>query len=365
MDNLQSYFLYYLLIISTSIIVQFSQLINKTIYKKFSLFIFWSALLFPFLISANRYGIGTDYFDYVALFHELEGYGNIFDAIKEGSYEPGWIILNFIVKMVFDNYKYVFVLSSFLTLFFLFKAIYSYRDRLYVGIGIFIFMSTLYNSSFNITRQILAASILLYAVKYIEEKKILKYALLTLFAASFHYSALIFLPIYWVLVSSRNNNWNLLKKIIFSIVTIFIIVLFDFVFGFITSIEFFSKYSSYQLNVGKTDFNNLIINLPIMIIILMNLKTIKLRNKFIYDLITLYFIGIVLSFLGYFNNYIGRATIYFSMSQILIIPFIIKVQTNKYIKLFYMGLIVLYYIILFTYNIIIQNGHETIPYIWR
>ncbi|UZD45486.1 EpsG family protein [Peribacillus frigoritolerans] len=365
MNNLQSYFLYYFLIIITSLIVQFSQSITKTNFKKFSSFIFWSALLFPFLISANRYGIGTDYFEYVALYNELEGYNNILDAIKKGSYEPGWIILNLIVKMIFDNYKYVFIISSFLTLFFLFKTLYAYRDRLYVGIAIFIFMCTMFNSSFNITRQILAATILLYAIKYIEEKNILKYALLTLLAASFHYSAVIFLPIYWVLVSNKNNNWNSLKKIIFSAVTIFIVVTFDFVFGFITSIEIFSKYSSYQLNVGETDFKNIIIKLPIIIIILINLRIIKLRNRFIYDLITLYFIGIVLSFLGYFNNYIGRATIYFSMSQILIIPFIIKVQTNKYIKLLYIGLIVLYYIILFTYNIIIQNGHETIPYIWN
>jgi len=363
MDNIQTYFLYYFLIITTSFLVFISELLAKTKYSKLGSFIYWSAFILPFAISANRYGIGTDYFHYVELYQELEGYNNIFSAIQNIPYEPGWIILNFAVKVIFDNYQYIFIISSALTMFFIFKTLEYYRGTIYVWFGILIFLTTLYNASFNIIRQVLAAAILLFAIKYIREKKFLIFTIFTMLAASFHYSAIIYFPMYWILNKSRNNSWNTFKKISAILICIIIVLMFENVFDLITNIDIFSKYSNYLIDLSKTSFGATISSVPIMLLILINLKQLK-NNAIGNDLVFLSFAGFVLSFLISLNMYIGRLVIYFTMTQILIIPMIIKMEANKNLKFLYTWLIVVYYFSLFTYNIIIHNGHQTIPYNW-
>jgi hypothetical protein len=58
------------------------------------------------------------------------------------------------------------------------------------------------------TRQTIAIAIVMIAFKFIKERKMLKFLLLILLAASFHTTALIFLPAYWL------NKLELNKKTI-------------------------------------------------------------------------------------------------------------------------------------------------------
>src|SRR5699024_2623447 len=100
MNLIQSYVLYYFIILFTSLIVYFSGGFKQTKEKKI---VFWSAVILPILISGLRYGIGTDYFSYEKIYYQLTTGNDFLGAFKNSRFEPGWIILNQFVKFLFDD----------------------------------------------------------------------------------------------------------------------------------------------------------------------------------------------------------------------------------------------------------------------
>lgn len=364
----QTYLLYYFVIIITFLIVNCSEKIRRSKYNKLSKIIFWFAILIPLIISANRYGIGTDYFNYVSRYYKITSENNIFlSIVNNGISEPGWIVLNYLVKYIFDDVKYVFVLSSIFILTFSFTAIYKYRYRINISIATFIFMCTMYNLSFNIIRQSLAMAIILFSIKYIEEKKPFKFLAIVFLAGSFHYSALIFIPLYWFFRTNK-QNWGKVKRGILYLLFILLVFNFDTFFNFLVNLGggVFSKYSAYELNdYSEIGFGNIIIRLPIIIIILLNIKRLKKIDAFMGEITSLYFISLILFFLAYMAPFIGRITMFFEMIQIFIVPAIIKAQNNTFAKYTLIIIILVYYILIFTNGIIIKNHGETIPYIFN
>src|SRR5690606_29688607 len=150
-----------------------------------------------------------------------------------------------------------------------------------------------------------------------------------------HYTALIFLPVYWLLNEKKKYNLGFLKKSIFYLAFILLIVFFESFFSWFTQIDVFSKYSYYKLGNRNFVIGHILVRLPVVLIIVLNLKKIKHQNKFAYNMTTLYFVSILLLFLETISPWFGRIAIFFEMSQIIIISSIVKLQGNKYAKLFY------------------------------
>lgn len=363
MSILQSYILYYFLVIFTTLIVFISGKLSQGNNKsKLGAFFFWIALILPVLISGLRYGLGTDYFSYEDIYYRLTTQGNIINDILNTRYEPGWILLNYTVKLLFDDVKYLFLISSFLIWFFNFKAIYDNRTKISISIAILILLSTLFNPSFNMIRQSLAASILMLSIEPITNKKRLKFYLTIFLATSFHYTAIIFIPAYWI-ANSRRKSSGIIKKMLVIIGSVLVVILAPRLLSFITSFDSFSSYDHYNLDFESFGVGNIVIKMPIILIILFNLNKLKSNNP-ISKIVLFYFIGLILEYYGYFANYVNRIAIYYEMMQVFILSAIIKVQNNKYEKLLYSFLIVIYFLSWYTYNFIILNRHETIPYTW-
>src|SRR5699024_1613688 len=116
-------------------------------------------------------------------------------------------------NIIFNDAKYVFIITSILIWVISFKALYDNRDKIHIGVASLIMLATLYNQSFNIIRQSLAIAIVMLTIKLINDRKPFKYTMVVLLAASFHYTALIFLPIYW-LVNGRVKGLGIVKKVV-------------------------------------------------------------------------------------------------------------------------------------------------------
>src|SRR5699024_3424909 len=124
-----TYFLYYFIVISTSVTVFISEFLGYSKTQKTSKFIFGLAIIIPVIIAGYRFGVGTDYFSYEKIYYNLtNNYLNVFELISNYRYEPGWILLNVFVKYVFNDVKYVFIVSALLTWSIFFKAIYNQRN---------------------------------------------------------------------------------------------------------------------------------------------------------------------------------------------------------------------------------------------
>ena len=165
----------------------------------------WAVLSFLplFMISALRYDVGTDY---KAIYEEF------FYAINSGGAEFkefGFNLLNKITYCIVDDPALMFAVVSLMTLFFMFMAFY--QQSVNPSFSIFVFViGTFYFNTMNQMRQTLAMAIFLYAMKYIEKRDPIRYFLWILFAFTMHFSAIIYVPIYFLYHFRVNVKLNLM-----------------------------------------------------------------------------------------------------------------------------------------------------------
>lgn len=162
--------------------------------------------IFPFVVSAAplvlvsglRYNVGTDYFNTY-----YTGFYRVLNGVNFDHFEIGYWILTKIVQVFSDNAFVMLFLASLITIGFIFAAFRSLSNN--VAFSIFLlFISRYYFISMNGVRQMMACAVLLFALKYAITRSFKKYFALCLLATSFHYSAIIVFPVYWLM----NIEWN-------------------------------------------------------------------------------------------------------------------------------------------------------------
>jgi hypothetical protein len=139
-----------------------------------------------FIPASLRYGIGSDYFSYKSIF-----YGSVnpaYSLYDISRVEPGYIMLNKVIYNLGFGYQWIFVVMSFLTLFFLMKS--SPREYAFLIIPFYFLFS--YLTSYNVMRQALAMTMGFYAYTQFDNKRYIKSMLILIFAFFFHKSAIMY-----------------------------------------------------------------------------------------------------------------------------------------------------------------------------
>lgn len=140
-------------------------------------------LLVMVLPAALRYNIGTDYANYVYIFHSPNG--------SLLSTEIGFRLINRVVIALGGSVQWMFAVVALLT--YLPLAFGLRRNRILPVIALY--MLTLYLSSFSAIRQMLAITWVLVAlVRYLDDQRVGHAYLGIVCASFFHLSALIVLP---------------------------------------------------------------------------------------------------------------------------------------------------------------------------
>ncbi|MBQ7989679.1 MAG: EpsG family protein [Oscillospiraceae bacterium] len=147
-------------------------------------------------VSALRYDVGTDYIAYKRIFESLieQELGDF----SKSRLEKGYLVsLNIFANDVGD-FRIYFALTA---LFFAAAVgywIYRYSAMPVVSCTAFVMYGMLFYSM-NFLRQYTAAIVVLYAYEYIKKNDLLRYTAMILFAACFHWSALIMIPMFFIL----------------------------------------------------------------------------------------------------------------------------------------------------------------------
>lgn len=166
-----------------------------------SFFAFFMLLLALFVGCSDMLGgydryIYADYFDSLAddriagldLFHTQlwKGYSNEF----------GYVFLNWLISYFTSN-RYIFIfLVTCLIYILLYHTFSLYIDN--KSYGLLVFMGLWFFFSFTYIRQVIGATVAFCSIKYIYERRFLPFAIIMLIAYSFHNSAFIFFPIYFL-----------------------------------------------------------------------------------------------------------------------------------------------------------------------
>ena len=152
------------------------------------------------LILGLRAEMSTDHSGYLRIFNMIAS--TKWDDVIVGEFqqEKGFMILNKLISFISTSPVFYALVIAAITIGFYFLVFRKRTNIAWLAILLF-FVAGEFFESFNLMRQVMAASICLYATKYINQKKtdFFKFVFFVLVAASMHTSAFVMIPAYFIM----------------------------------------------------------------------------------------------------------------------------------------------------------------------
>lgn len=315
--------------------------------------IFVVIFVFSFVYAIRGLQVGTDTVNYYTMvFNNDRGMPSI---------EIGFDLLFGISKALFSNYN---VCLFFIELFIICLstlAICRASDKTRNAICLcIIFLANYFSPAFNIVRQMCAVAIVLVALTYLEENKILKFCLLILLATSFHTAAIIcfsFLLIYYCGINK--SKW---LRSITVIVMICIFILEPLIYERMITSELFAQYRYYANQAGVSSYLVfLIYKIPIIILILISLKRLLRARKMNFVYLVLVLCEILSILLSLRTEWGFRIMYYFMGGEMMLVSQVPDLHKGK-CKV-YKNIIIGYYLFYFVYLTYFRGLDGIYPYI--
>jgi len=201
--------------------VAFKDLLKPTVFNRFFLtFVILSFLIF---FVGFRYQSDNDFAVYVALYEAVPVFPNIgaiFAMTFSHGQETGYLLVKSILKALGFGPQSIFVFSTILMTFFLYKAFN--KLAYYPIIALFIFFAQYFTLMFVQMRFGVATAISLYACSILPNGQKRKFWLLFVLALSFHLSTLGIIATYFLYKINWLNKNNIYRLFIIVIAAIFI-----------------------------------------------------------------------------------------------------------------------------------------------
>lgn len=176
--------------------------------KSQSIGLFYCLAVILTLFVGLRYHTGADWSGYIKIFNKsLSANSNYM------GYEPGYIVLNKLFKVIFNNY---YVLQFACSLFFIFAVSRFYRKETNFPITALLILVCLllFEIFMAQVRQSIAVAIIILGANYIFDRKILHFLCIVFIASLFHISAIVAIPLYFLY-----RNWGKIVPIIIIVAT--------------------------------------------------------------------------------------------------------------------------------------------------
>ena len=316
--------------------------------------------VFSLLAGLRSYSVGIDTVQYV----------DQFNAISLGRLEYAYGLeytFRYICKFLLyinNSPTFLFLVFSFLTNSLIIIRLWDFRKISNFTMMVMCYYCIFYFYTFNIMRQMCGVAIIFFATRYLEKGNYLKYIVGVAIAYCFHTSSVIGL----ILFLTEFIEWSKLKK---NQKKFLLIVLLIIPWGYRQIYLQIERYFHYLDNIKNRIGLMLVIKILIyiyfiLVIILPNHKiNNSSENKFRYNYVIYYGIGIVLTALGYFFPYMERIGIPFYLFEGCFWGRIIEITKNKD-KIMYsliLGSILMFYL----YGSLYFSGQGQLPYyfVWE
>ena len=162
----------------------------------------WAMVFFALFVGLSDMLGGYDRYIYAECFDEVADYTDwgMYEYWGESTLfelygsETLWCCLNVFLSFLTSN-RYIFILIIIILIYInIYQSFKQYTE--YYALAIIVFLGFWYFFTYTYLRQIMAASIAWYGLKYIEERNWRKFTLFMIVAFLFHNSAIILFPMY-------------------------------------------------------------------------------------------------------------------------------------------------------------------------
>lgn len=336
---------------------------KTTIYK----LIFGFVLVCLFLLSSLRWETGTDWTPYY----------DFFLAQKQITFiswlEPGYTFLCSLCYVISGGHYSVF-LAVIATIILYLKSSMIKKYSIYPFFTILVWW-TIYLADIFPVRQTIAIGFTLYAIRYVIEKKKWKFVLFVCCAATFHLSALIFLPAYY-LFSLKTKRIILILSLLGSYLLAYLSTSFAHSFLSLIGFDFIQERLQSYMSDGDDQtygglytaaqilFRGLINKVIIFIPVFTYLWKYVEKDSLLRGWINLIFWGTILATsITSISPALSRLGIYYDVAiQIFLIPYFIKIKMPQFSK-FLVFLFIIAYLFYRFNGVVVNYESEYIPYI--
>lgn len=271
----------------------------------------------------------------------------------------GFNLYQMLLQRISDDPQILIFTTALITNLLIILVLFKYSRMIEISLYVYITYG-LFTTSMNGIRQFMAAAIFFAATKYVINGDWKKYFLLVLLASTIHQTALILIPIYFIV---RRKAWTqeTLMILLFSVVL---------VMGFnqFTSVLYSAiedtKYSEYQ-NFSEGGANILRVVVYALPIIISYLGREKLRKLFPDSdiFVNMAVIGLVFMIISTQNWIFARFTFYFGLYTLVLISWSVKLFAEKNQKLVYYFILIFYFVYYFYESVIALNLYYESDYI--
>ncbi|MCM1047009.1 MAG: EpsG family protein [Clostridiales bacterium] len=302
------------------------------------------------LIYSLRVNVGADYKEYERIYNTLyvSSFKTYFQAhlLGQGNYyvEVGYYFLNRLA----NNYHVLQMLNIVLIFSVLFMTLYDYKDRLNVGLAVFIYLSLRFAPSMNVVRFSIALMFVFFSFRYIINAEFKQFAICIALATCFHKTAILCIAFYFL----REFNQSYINKIRNALLMTAVLgfPLFSrYLLGAFAKFPIFKRYftvSVYAVNdVLNTSLKWMWHIVPVMIPILLFGWRYIYATKENRVLFRIYLMNIPFRTLGVYNATYSRLTGYSQIIEVLLIPMILSCIHNKNTK----KCLTIYYLLWYTF----------------
>jgi hypothetical protein len=308
-----------------------------------------SVFLLMFLPAALRYGVGTDYFNYVRIYNSLN--------VSSAYVEYGFYMLNVFLYENGWDVQWIFAIMAFLILLFLFLSVS--RKSFYIIIPFY--MTFFYSFSFNIIRQALVVSMVYYAFVLFNKKRLFASLAILVAGSLFHVSALLFIPLFLVLSIVRITKRRAVILLVLVLAsTFFSNTIIEFIFNKIVSYTDYTGYITSSVYNSKTEMGTGIgVGLRYLMMVIIIITFYNKTEKESSNVLTAFLVYIFTDCLGIQVTIFLRLSFGFSFIWLPVIDFI-NAHSTKYRKIIVLSLFFWTFIVLIAnYR---NNMNAMIPY---
>lgn len=285
-----------------------------------------------FILSCFRsFKTGTDTMMYAKAYIEISKMKWSY-PIFNGYFEPLFAIFNVMLSYTFKNPRILLIATSGFIDYSLYKFIRENSKNYFLSIILFFELMFFYDS-INIIRQYMAIAILLFGFKFIREKKLLIYLIYVAIAYLFHSSAIVGILLYFAYNVKYYNKISVIFLAFAILFNVFMADIIDKVYLLIGRTNFYSNRIGLD-NVANIVYFAVYFALFVFCYCLIGKSNKSNKNFYLYT----FLLAACFSVMAMKLNVLSRATMYFSIFSIVMIPNLItenikSIQLRKTISL--------------------------------
>ncbi|EKN69403.1 capsular polysaccharide biosynthesis protein [Neobacillus bataviensis LMG 21833] len=285
------------------------------------------------MVSGLRSNIGDTYF-----YKRIYVYNNFTWEFITSQKDIGFGILQLFLKKLSDDPQILLFTTALITNVLIILVLYKYTRIFELSIYVFI-TSGFFIVSMNGIRQCLAAAIAFAATKFLFEGNWKRYMLVVLLASTIHQSALILIPIFFII---RRKAWTKMAFLLLFLAILIVIGFNQFTEVLFTALKN-TQYGIYKdfKEGGANVIRVAVEGAPLLIAFLGREKLRKIMPNSDY-IVNMALIGFILMIISTQNWIFARFAIYFSLYQFILVSWIVKLFKEKDQRLIYFAILILY-----------------------